>query len=227
MHPLDNAVWHALTGPHETVAQTCGDGARRYPSNMAHFAAIPDEPDERAWSDLASLHRPTPALLFRAKVPAPPPGWNVVVQMPTLQMVPPSVLVPAPEAPIVPLGPADVPAMIDLVARTRPGPFMERTHEMGAYFGIKNQGTLVAMAGERMRLDAFTEVSAVCTDAEFRGRGYAAALVHRVVSHIRANDGEAFLHVLVENTSAIRVYELLGWTVRTEIDAQVIAYSES
>ena len=226
MHPLDNVVWHALTGPHETVAEAYGDGARRYPSNMAHFAAIPDEPDARAWADLASMST-SPVLLFRAKVPSPPHGWSVVMQLPTLQMVPPAALETAPDAPIVPLEVADVPAMVELVVRTAPGPFMERTHEMGAYFGIKERGRLVAMAGERMRLDGFSEVSAVCTDPEYRGRGYAAALVHRVVSHARAGGGDAFLHVLVKNTSAIRVYEFLGWTVRTEIDAQVLAYSES
>ncbi|MGQ0824268.1 MAG: GNAT family N-acetyltransferase [Actinomycetota bacterium] len=220
MHPLDNAVWRALTGPQATVAEGT-DLAFRYVPDVAPFAAVHDEPDEDAWAALATLVGPTGvALLFRASVPDPA-GWSIEVRMPTLQMVPPPNPAPTHE-PVERLGPDDVPAMLGLVARTRPGPFQARTAELGTYVGIREGDALVAMAGERMQLDGYTEISAVCTDPAFRGRGHAATLVHALVEDIRARGAQPFLHVLVENAPAIRLYERLGWTVRRRVEAASI-----
>jgi predicted GNAT family acetyltransferase len=114
----------------------------------------------------------------------------------------------------VELTPADVPAMQELVARTRPGPFAARTHELGTYLGYRDNGALVAMAGTRMRCPGFQEVSAVCTDDEYRGRGLASRLVRAVGARITAAGDQPMLHVLDENTTAIRVYEALGYKTR-------------
>jgi ribosomal protein S18 acetylase RimI-like enzyme len=120
-----------------------------------------------------------------------------------------------PEA--VPLGPADVPQMLDLAGRTKPGPFLARTVEMGTYLGIHSGGALIAMAGERLHLAGWTEISAVCTEPSWRGHGLASRLVLAVAAGIRARGEVPFLHALASNVSAIRLYEELGFRVRQRI----------
>src|SRR4029077_5363570 len=109
------------------------------------------------------------------------------------------------------LTPADVPAMLDLVARTQPGPFARRTIELGTYLGVREGGALVAMAGERMHLDGHSEISAVCTDPSQRRRGLARDLVLTLARRIRARGERPFLHVAADNVNAIRLYEALGF----------------
>jgi predicted GNAT family acetyltransferase len=115
---------------------------------------------------------------------------------------------------VVRLGPADVPEMLDLTARTRPGPFLPRTYELGAYLGIRRDGALVAMAGERLKPPGWTEISAVCTDDAWRGHGFASALIRVLVAGIRARGETAFLHAVATNTGAIRLYEAMGFELR-------------
>jgi predicted GNAT family acetyltransferase len=122
-----------------------------------------------------------------------------------------------PDPAAVRLGEADVPEILDLVRRTNPGPFAERTIELGDYLGIRDGGRLVAMAGERFKVPGWTEVSAVCTDPGFRGRGLAARLVRAVVAGIRARDERPYLHAASINTGAIKLYERLGFAVRTPV----------
>ena len=112
--------------------------------------------------------------------------------------------------------------MLALVKLTEPGPFFERTHVLGEYIGIRHGDQLVAMAGHRMCVGDATEISAVCTHPDARGRGYAAALVHHLSSRLIANGQRPFLHVVVDNTAAIRVYERLGFSHRITITAQVL-----
>jgi ribosomal protein S18 acetylase RimI-like enzyme len=120
----------------------------------------------------------------------------------------------APDAEAVPLGAADVPEMLDLVARTQPGPFLPRTVELGTYLGIRRQGALVAMAGERLHPPGWTEISAVCTDPDHRGQGLAARLVLAVAAGIKERGETPFLHTAARNTNAIRLYESLGFRLR-------------
>jgi predicted GNAT family acetyltransferase len=115
---------------------------------------------------------------------------------------------------IVRLGPADAAEALDLVGRTRPGPFGPRTIELGGYLGIRREGALVAMAGERLRLDGYTEISAVCTDEDWRGHGFASRLTLAVAAGIRERGETPFLHTIATNTTAIRVYERLGFEFR-------------
>jgi ribosomal protein S18 acetylase RimI-like enzyme len=117
-----------------------------------------------------------------------------------------------PEA--VPLGPADVPDMLSLVARTRPGPFLPRTVEFGGYIGIRRDGELVAMAGERIRPPGWSEISAVCTDPAVRGQGLATRLTLAVAAAITGRGETPFLHAAAENVTAIRLYEALGFELR-------------
>jgi ribosomal protein S18 acetylase RimI-like enzyme len=143
----------------------------------------------------------------------PPEGWEQVAGMPGVQMDGSALEVrPDPEA--VVLGEADVPEMLDLVARTRPGPFLPGTRLMGTYLGIRRDGALVAMAGERMRPPGWSEISAVCTDPAFRGHGLATRLIRAVGAVIRVRGDVPFLHAAEHNTGAIRLYEQLGFTIR-------------
>ena len=119
---------------------------------------------------------------------------------------------PDPDA--VVLGEADVPEMLDLVERTRPGPFRTGTRLMGTYLGIRRDGALVAMAGERMQPPGWSEISAVCTDPAYRGQSLATRLIRAVGAVIRERGDVPFLHASAGNTDAIRLYEHLGFTVR-------------
>jgi ribosomal protein S18 acetylase RimI-like enzyme len=143
------------------------------------------------------------------------------MSVPALQMLAEDLVV-APDPEAVPLGPADVPDMLALVSRTRPGPFLARTIELGDYIGIRRDGLLVAMAGERIRLPGWTEVSAVCTDESVRGRGLASRLVRAVGAAIRGRGDGMLLHVASTNTNAIRLYRTLGFVERREIDFAVV-----
>ncbi|MFF8860740.1 GNAT family N-acetyltransferase [Streptomyces sp. NPDC015139] len=109
---------------------------------------------------------------------------------------------------------ADVPEILDLVARSRPGPFLNRTVDMGTYLGIRNEGRLIALAGERLRLPGRTEISAVRTDPGHRGRGLATRLVRAVAAGIRDRGDTPFLHAAADNRRAIRLYESIGFTFR-------------
>jgi ribosomal protein S18 acetylase RimI-like enzyme len=213
--PLANPVWHALTGRQPAVAQRVGLAAR-YEPDVAPFAALPDAPTREAWADLAALvGGPGVALLFRPEVSAPT-GWTEVFSGTGVQMIARADDGGTPEAGLRRLTVTDVPAMLDLVERTRPGPFAVRTIELGTYLGAFEGDTLVAMAGERMRLPEHTEISAVCTDSAARGRGLASSLVRALSRGIRDRDERPLLHVAADNVCAIRLYEALGFeTVRT------------
>jgi ribosomal protein S18 acetylase RimI-like enzyme len=211
--PLDNAVWQALTTRHARFAESAGT-ARRYHPDVSVFAAV-QEPDDQSWRDLASLLRPGEhAVLFRTEMPEPPAGWTrlgggIGHQMVLRALAP----VDVPDA--RPLGPDDVGEMLALVELTRPGPFGVRTVELGGYLGVFDDGALVAMAGERLRLPGFCEISAVCTRPDHRGRGLAAGLTALVARAIQARGEQPFLHHAADNDPARRVYESLGFEFRS------------
>ena len=211
-HPLDNPVWAALHGPQAHLAERVGQ-AVRYPADMSPFAGLPDEPGEAAWRDAAALAGPGGFFATAVVDAVPPPGWKVVLDIPGAQLVDSSVAA-KPDAEAVPLGPADVAEMLELVAATRPGPFLARTVELGGYLGIRRGGRLVAMAGERMRPPGWAEISAVCTAADYRGQGLGTRLVLAVSAAIRERGETPFLHTAADNVGAIRLYEALGFVRR-------------
>jgi ribosomal protein S18 acetylase RimI-like enzyme len=217
---LDNVVWHALRGPQQTLAEGAGS-ALRYPSSVAPFAAVTDDASDAAWSALADLvGAGNLAVLFRDRV-EPPDTWREHGRIPTYQMLA-SEVVGEEFADATPLGESDVDAMVDLVERTQPGPFARRTVALGSYFGVRDGDRLVAMAGERICTDRYTEISAICTDPEYRGRGLAAALTLHLVAHIRVRGSEPFLHVAIENENAHRLYLALGFVKRRDVVASIL-----
>ncbi|KPI20377.1 FR47 domain protein [Actinobacteria bacterium OK074] len=211
-HVLDNPALAALTGPHAHFAERRGR-VLRYPADVSPWLGVPDRLEAGDWADLAALLGPGTDAPFAGFAGEPPAGWEVTFDLPGVQLVDDG-LVTAPDPEAVRLGPADVPEMLDLVARTKPGPFLPRTVEMGTYLGIRHEGALVAMAGERLHPPGWTEISAVCTDAEFQGRGLATRLVRAVAHGIRERGETPFLHTGAGNTGAIRLYEALGFRLR-------------
>ncbi|MDQ7804619.1 GNAT family N-acetyltransferase [Amycolatopsis sp. A133] len=214
--PLDNPTRAALTGPHARFAERQGR-VLRYPEDVAPFLALPDDPDEQDWLDVAELAGPGATFVLAATAARPPSGWEVLDEIPGVQLVDAGVAA-APEPEAVRLGPADVPEMLDLVERTRPGPFRKRTVELGTYLGIRRGGALVAMAGERLHPPGHTEISAVCTDPAYRGQGLATRLVLAVAAGIRDRGEIPLMHAAAGNTAAIRLYLSLGFALRQRPD---------
>jgi ribosomal protein S18 acetylase RimI-like enzyme len=217
-HPLDNPVLSSLTGPHARFAERRGR-VLRYPVDVCPFAAMPGEPDEADWADAAMLAGPGGHLALAGRRFSPPAGWQVTMIGEGTQMTGDHLDAAAdPEA--VPLGGADVPEMLELTARTKPGPFLPRTIELGPYLGIRREGKLVAMAGGRLHPAGWTEISAVCTDEAWRGQGLAARLIRALGAGIRDRGEIPFLHALNTNT-AIGLYEELGFRHRIAISFAV------
>jgi ribosomal protein S18 acetylase RimI-like enzyme len=213
-HPLDNPLWSALTGPQAHLAVRNGRAAR-YPADVSPFAAVADDSQD-AWNDLAVLAGESGTVGMAAAHKEPASGWELVGAIPGVQMDG-SGLDVGTDPEVIRLGPADVPEMLDLVARTQPGPFLPRTITLGTYLGIRRGGALVAMAGERMRPPGWGEISAVCTDPAQRGQGLAGRLVRAVGAVVRERGDVPFLHAAATNAAGIRLYEQLGFTLRREI----------
>jgi ribosomal protein S18 acetylase RimI-like enzyme len=224
MEPLDNPVWHALTGAQARFAEGAGP-ARRYQTDVAAFSALPDEPETDAWAALADLVGPGGvAVLFRPSAVTLPADWELVTRMDSLQMVATTTIGKADDSgELTTLGAPDVDDMLALVERTKPGPFATRTVELGRYLGHRtSDGRLVAMTGERIHPPGYTELSAVCADTEARKRGLATRLVRAVAAGIEARGETPMLHVLAENHSAIRVYRALGFTTRAAFETLIV-----
>jgi ribosomal protein S18 acetylase RimI-like enzyme len=211
-HPLDNPARSSLTGPHAHFAERRGN-ILRYPVDVSPFVGLPSAPDDTDWADIAALAGPGAMIpLGGVTVPAPD-GWEIVMRGESVQLVDAGIAA-APDAEAVRLTAADVPEMLDLVGRTKPGPFLPRTIELGTYLGIRRGGALIAMAGERLHPPGWTEISAVCTDAAFRGQGLATRLVLAVAAGIRDRGDTPFMHAAGSNTNAIRLYRSLGFRLR-------------
>ncbi len=217
---LDNPVYAALCGAHARFAQVRGR-ARRYQADVAPFFALPSPPSTQDWQDATGLVSPGTYAAIRCNDAEVPDAWQAVETFDLVQMIGERVTgVDCSEA--IPLGAADVPEILELVAQTEPGPFLTRTIELGDYLGIRCDGALVAMAGERFHLDGWTEISAVCTRSDHRGRGLASRLVGGLIAGIQLRSQRAFLHVLATNTGAIRLYEELGFRVRQTATITVV-----
>jgi ribosomal protein S18 acetylase RimI-like enzyme len=217
---LDNPVYAALSGAHARFAQVRGR-VLRYPVDVAPFLGLPSQPSAEDWEDAAGLVVPGNYAAVLQSGAAARPGWNTVRAFELVQMIGERVTgVGFREA--ISLGAADVSEMLELVAETEPGPFLNRTVELGDYLGIRCDGALVAMSGERLRFDGWTEISGVCTMPAHRGHGLASRLVSAITAGIQLRSHRPFLHVLSTNTSAIRLYEELGFRVRRSATVTVM-----
>lgn len=221
MHPLDRPIWEALSHRHADLA--LGDGlARRYRADISPFAAARDNSPEA----LAALTGLLPAegalvLLEAGKITAPS-GAIVEKEALGVQMVAEALEPIEPDSRIVSLGDADAAEMLALATLTEPGPFLPNTHLFGGFIGIRIDGRLAAMAGERLKPQGYCEVSGVCTHPDFRGRGLAGLLSRIVANRIAARGETPFLHAYTSNAGAIRLYESLGFRIRTDVSVLVL-----
>jgi ribosomal protein S18 acetylase RimI-like enzyme len=213
---LDNPVYAALSSAHARFARSRGR-VLAYEAEIAPFLAFPAEPSATDWADAAELVGPgrIAAVLHSGLEPAEP--WQPLRDFETVQMVGDRIASGSAEREAIPLGPDDVPEMLALVRETEPGPFLQRTVELGTYLGIRRDGALVAMGGERFHFDGWREISGVCTAPSHRGHGWASRLVGALIDGILARGERPFLHVLTSNTGAIRIYERLGFAVRRDV----------
>ncbi|RKT13742.1 FR47-like protein [Paraburkholderia sp. RAU2J] len=210
---LDNPVWSALTTKQAHLREGNRPACRYHP-DIAPFAGVESE-TEAAFQELGAL-LPSPeqvALLSLAPLP-----HMEAVRSERIGVVRQMVATGDPGAgtddQVIRLTDLDAADMLELAQKTKPGPFGKRTHQMGQYIGIRDGGRLIAMAGERMRLDGYIEISAVCVDDEYRGKGLAARLMNILRREIRQRGDIPFLHVFDDNHPAITLYERLGFETR-------------
>lgn len=215
--PLDNPVWEALCSKQSHF--NLGNQVLKYfPANVAPFVGLQN------WTgnDLQELINHLPAersfSFMIAKDVTLPASFDITFTTPLYQLYCP-VLMPFanPGISIRRMGNADVPQMLALTETTKPGPFYERTIDFGNYVGIFNNDQLVVMAGERLKVNGYTEVSAICTHPDFLGRGYASFLLSKISEHIVNEGNIPFLHVRQDNSRAIGVYKKLGFQIRTDV----------
>lgn len=217
-HVLDRAVWNALTGPQAALAEG-NELALRFPRDSSPFAAAFDDSP----ASLAALAALVVDETWLVEVePVAPSGTRILWQVPCGQMTAPSPGDPGPATDVVPLTDADAPAMRALAGLTQPGPFLAETHRLSVFLGIKVEGELVAMAGERIRPPGYAEVSDVCTHPDYRGQGYAATLMRQVVARIAARGETPYLTTYADNHRAISLYETLGFVNRRALTAMVV-----
>lgn len=229
-HPLDRAVWNALSARLSDFATSDSDSraVRIDPEVGVFLAAADGSQDSRArLTELARRH-PGAGLVERADRPmvdvlpdAPILRRIDLVQMTATALTP--ARTPGTEGAFELLTEADAPEMLALATLTKPGPFRSRTRELGPFIGIKQDGVLIAMAGRRLRVDGFTELSGVCTHPDHRGKGYAALLSRAVVSEILASGEAAFLHAFAEHDATIAFYRSLGFAVRAPMTYTILS----
>ena len=224
MEPLDRPVWTALTTEQAHLAVVTG-AAVRMNRDYGPFAAARDASDEAQTALAATLDGPDDRIGVVEREAWPvPPGTRVLGGGDLMQMVwdaPPPKSTDDPRIQL--LRKRDASQMAALAHATEPGPWGPKTHLYGDYYGIRIDGKLAAMAGERMRLPGRAELSGVSTWPEFRGQGLASALVRRVVRGLLARGDTPFLHCYAANAGAVALYEALGFRIRARMSFTILA----
>lgn len=213
---LDNPIWSCLTTRHAHFSR--GETlARRYLPEISPIAGLPSARPENVAALEALADVGDDIGIVGPFMPTLSRIWKSLYESRITQMIRTErSLLPEGDEAVSRLGPTDVAEMLALVELTKPGPFRARTIELGSYVGIREGGRLIAMAGERLWLGEFREVSAVCTHPDAQRRGHARGLIGRVVNRMLRAGETPILHVESANTRAIDVYLGLGFARRTE-----------
>lgn len=222
MHPLDRPVWASLTSVHAPLS--IGSAwARRFDPAVNVFASARDD-SVQALAALAGLVAPgEQVFVLQVQPVVVPDGLVAVKQAQVVQMVATRTLGDAPRPQgMTELGDADASDMLQLARLTEPGPFLPRTYTMGGFVGVRDGALLAGMAGERLRLPGYTEVSGVCTHPDRRGRGLARSLSAYVAGRIQRRGEQPFLHAWKTNVAAIALYQSLGFEIRAEVQVAVL-----
>ncbi|MBB3315780.1 ribosomal protein S18 acetylase RimI-like enzyme [Rhizobium sp. BK181] len=220
-HILDRPIWNALNTKHAGLAEG-GLLARRYPPSIVPFAAAADNSPERLEA-LARLPGAGEAMALAEPGPvAIPDGFDLVGEATLIQMIAKAPHDPVTDLRVAPLTEADAGEMLALAQLTKPGPFTSGAQKLGTFWGVKEDGRLIAMAGQRLRQSGFTELSGLCTHPDYQGRGLGKLLFRYVAGHIASTGATAYLHVNSINTGAIGLYKALGFEQRWELNLRVI-----
>lgn len=221
-HILDNPIWNALITGNKSFAYG-SEEAKYMERDIGIFAGLKTN-SQINLDELCSLvPEKSLVVLFTPEEIALSAGWNIKLKKVLLQMVYQQQDLPVVDNnELITLQNKHVPAMLELTAMTNPGPFLSRTIELGNYEGIFHRNNLIAMAGQRLQPDPYTEISAVCTHPDYTGKGYAAKLVRSQISKITAAGHIPFLHVYPDNTAACKLYEKLGFYTRKEMVVYVL-----
>lgn len=214
---LHNPVFNALqTGDRAFASGT--DTAKYFDQEVSPFAGFEGELNN-GFAQLAAMLPSGRRILFAKPEPiSQPAGWKIKAHIPGLQFVYDENQIPAaPALHPTPLSTEHVPEMMSLTALTKPGPFASRTIEFGHYHGIFENGRLAAMTGQRLHVNDYTELSAVCTHPDFLGKGYAGALMLHQIRLILDHQQKPFLHVRADNERAISLYKRLGFRVNRDM----------
>lgn len=222
-HPLDRPIWSMLTGRQAHLAEGDAQKALRIDCSYGPFGAAVDNSTESQQALAAHIPEDGELWIVDGESWPLPPGTCEVKRATLAQMVAKRVVAPTQsEFDILPLGDSDTAEMAALAAHAQPGPWGPKTHLYGPFFGIRENGRLLAMAGQRMLMPGMAEVSGVATWADCRGRGYARALISHVMREMRTRGEQPFLHSYADNAGAIALYRSLGFDIRREVHVLVI-----
>lgn len=220
-HILDRPIWSALQTAHAGLAEG-SPLARRYPPTIVPFAASADGSAE-SLEALTRLPVSDEAMaLVEAGPIAIPDGVEVILESTLVQMTAKAPHEPVSDPRIAPLTEADAAEMLELAMLTKPGPFTLGAQKLGTFWGIRNDGRLIAMAGQRLRQTGFTELSGLCTHPDFQGQGLGTLLFRYVAGHIASTGATAYLHAYATNTGAISLYRKLGFELRSEMNLRIV-----
>ncbi len=218
---LDRMIWNTLHYGWAHLAE--GDSrAVRIDPDYGPFGAAADGSDAAQAALGALVPEDGQLWIVEAEAVAPPPGTQLIRTADLTQMVCEAFAPLTSDAAIVDLTDADAFEMRELALMTEPGPFHVSTHRLGRFVGVRENGRLIAMAGERMRLPGLAEVSAVCTHPDCRGRGLAGGLMSVVMQRMIDAGETPFLHSYAGNAGAIALYERLGFRVRRAMVVTVV-----
>jgi len=220
-HVLGHPIWSALMTRQAALAESNGR-ARRFPKDIAPFADMIDMSSE-SFAALRDLMQPDDTqVLFTPEPVCVPTDFDVLRAEDAVVMTGTPSIVSNPAVDIVTLCTPDIPAMAELVALTNPGPFAARTHILGTFLGIRIDGRLVAMIGERMKPGDYTEMTGICVHPNFRGRGLAQVLMGEIGRQIVARGEIPFLHVYAGNLPAIGLYRRQGMAIHRTMHVTVV-----
>ena len=224
-HVLDRPIWSALETRHQAFAQG-GALARRYPSSIVPFAATAADDTEslQALAELASAGESI--VLLQADAIALPRELAPISTASGVQMVLEAPVQAVSDERVQRLTGDDAAAMLALASLTKPGPFTLGALSLGDFWGIKIDGRLVAMAGERMKQPGYTELSGVCSHPDFRGGGLGRLLSVFLANQIMARGEVPYLHAYATNAAAISLYESVGFRLRSEMHVAFVQRAE-
>jgi GNAT superfamily N-acetyltransferase len=223
--PLNNPIYNALTSL-ESPFNIGNSEVAYFPSTIAPFIGLPNWSATQQQKILDQTPPDRNWFVIYGQPITFTDAFKIIFSIPLYQLTCNTLSISKKYAEtMLPLGSQHIEEMIALTSLTKPGPFSQRTIEFGNYHGIFKDDKLVAMGGERMHLNGYTEISAICTHPDFQGRGFGAQIVHFLSDQIIAKGQIPFLHARIDNVTALNVYKRMGYVTRAEMYFAIFARS--